>query len=71
MVSVPVVKKGDRVGTRWGEAVVVKVHGDGDVECEWKGWEGRYCLWKNELYVLGMDTGKEEEERHIEAREAA
>ena len=39
--------------TRSGEAVVVKVHRDGDVECEWKGWEGRYCLWKNELYVMG------------------
>ena len=42
---------GDMMYTRWGEAVVRKVHEDGDVECEWKGYDGVFTLTVPEVTV--------------------
>jgi hypothetical protein len=43
---------GDVVGTLWGEAEVMKVCKDGDVECKWDGYDGVYTVGGNEVWVV-------------------
>ena len=40
------------VGTLWGEAEVMKVCKDGDVECKWDGYDGVYTVGGNEVWVV-------------------
>ena len=47
---IPQVKTGDNVGTKWGSATVVKIHGDGDIECTWEGWHGAFTVGLDEVY---------------------
>ena len=44
------IEVGDQVGTRWGQAEVVKVHGDGDIECKWDGYDGVFTVGLEEVY---------------------
>jgi len=42
---------GDMIYTKWGQSAVSKVHEDGDVECEWEGYDGVFTMTVPEVRV--------------------
>ena len=53
-----VVRVGERVWTEWGEASVREVYGDGDVACEWVGYDGVFTI-SFPVVVVGDRVGTE------------